>query len=222
MTKTRFPLDLLRLDRRTLLAGGLAGLAAGPLLMGAAPALAAPQVGQTAPDFSVTDSNGKVQSLSALKGKIVVLEWTNHDCPYVRKHYGAQNMQKLQNEAKAAGVVWLSVISSAPGEQGHVDGAKANSLSQERKATPAAVLLDADGKMGRAYAAQTTPHMYIISADGKLLYMGGIDSIASTRAEDIQKAKPYFRDALQAALKGEPVPTAVTRPYGCSVKYVGS
>ncbi|MEP9375190.1 redoxin domain-containing protein [Aquabacter sp. CN5-332] len=222
MTKTRFPLDLLRLDRRTFLAGGAAGLAAGSLLLGAAPAFAAPQVGQPAPDFSVVDSNGKVQSLSALKGKLVVLEWTNHDCPYVRKHYGAQNMQKLQNEAKAAGAVWLTVISSAPGEQGHVDGAKANSLSQERKATPTAVLLDADGKMGRAYGAQTTPHMYIIGADGKLLYMGGIDSIASTRVEDIEKAKPYFRDALQAALKGEQVATAVTRPYGCSVKYVGS
>lgn len=152
----------------------------------------------------------------------MVLEWTNHDCPFVRKHYGAGNMQKLQAEAKADGVVWLSVISSAPGEQGAVDGAGANGLTKSRNAAPAAVLLDPSGKVGRAYGAQTTPHMYVIGKDGTLLYMGGINSIASTRVEDIEKAKPFFRDAMTAAVKGEPVPVATTRPYGCSIKYVGT
>ncbi|TCT07694.1 thioredoxin family protein [Aquabacter spiritensis] len=206
-------------SRRALL---LCGLAAGLALTGVSAAHAAPQIGQPAPDFSVVDTAGKTQTLSALRGKVVVLEWTNHDCPYVRKHYGAQNMQQLQQEAKADNVVWLTVISSAPGEQGHVSPAEANTLTRERKAQPAAVVMDPEGKMGRAYGAQTTPHMYVIGADGTLLYMGGIDSIASTRTQDIEKAKPYFRDAMRAAVAGQSVPVAVTRPYGCSVKYVGS
>lgn len=214
-----------RLGRRAFLVGGAAGLAAAPALLGALPAFAAQgtaQVGQPAPDFSVTDSNGGTQSLAALKGKVVVLEWTNHECPFVRKHYGAGNMQKLQAEAKAEGVVWLTIISSAPGEQGNVDGATANGLTSSRNATPAAVLLDPEGRVGRAYGAQTTPHMYVIGKDGTLLYMGGIDSIASTRVEDLEKARPYFRDAMQAVVKGEKVPVATTRPYGCSIKYIGT
>lgn len=210
------------LGRRAFLLGGAAGLAAAPALLASVPAFAAAQVGQPAPDFSATDSNGATQSLSALKGKVVVLEWTNHECPFVRKHYGAGNMQKLQAQAKAEGVVWLTVISSAPGEQGNVDGATANSLTTSRNAMPSAVLLDPEGKVGRAYGAQTTPHMYVIGKDGTLLYMGGIDSIASTRVEDLEKAKPYFRDALQAVVRGEKVPVATTRPYGCSVKYIGT
>jgi peroxiredoxin len=208
--------------RRAFLMAGAATFAAGPALLAAAPAHAAPQIGQPAPAFTALDSNGQTQSLSALKGKVVVLEWTNHDCPFVRKHYGAGNMQKLQAEAKSQGVVWLTIASSAPGEQGAVDGAAANGLTASRKAMPAAVLLDPDGKIGRAYGAQVTPHMYVIGKDGTLLYMGGIDSIASTRADDIEKAQPYLRDAMLAAVKGEPVKTAVTRPYGCTIKYMGT
>lgn len=210
------------LGRRTFLMAGAASLAAGPALLTVTPALAAPQVGQPAPAFTAVDSNGQTQSLAALKGKVVVLEWTNHECPFVRKHYGAGNMQKLQIEAKSQGVVWLTLISSAPGEQGAVDGPTANGLTGSRKAMPAAVLMDPDGKIGRAYGAQVTPHMYVIGKDGTLLYMGGIDSIASTRADDIEKAVPYLRDAMAAVVKGEPVKTAVTRPYGCTIKYVGT
>ena len=211
------------LDRRSLLIAGATGLtlmaAGGFTVLGARPAYAAPQVGQPAPDFSAVDSNGATQSLSALRGKTVVLEWTNHDCPFVRKHYNANNMQGLQREAADAGVVWLSVVSSPPGEQGHVSPAEANQLTTKRNAAPSAVVLDPESKMARAYNARVTPHMFIIGADGTLLYMGGIDSIASTRADDLAKATPYFRDALAAVTKGQPVTNAVTRPYGCAVKY---
>lgn len=211
------------MDRRTLLVGGATGLtlmaAGGLTILGTRPAHAAPQVGQPAPDFSAVDSNGATQSLSSLRGKTVVLEWTNHDCPFVRKHYNANNMQALQREAADAGVVWLSVISSPPGEQGNVTAAEANELTTKRNAAPTAVLLDPEGKVARAYTARVTPHMYIINAEGTLLYMGGIDSIASTRADDLQKATPYFRDALVAVTKGQPITNAVTRPYGCAVKY---
>lgn len=182
-------------------------------------ALAAPTVGQTAPSFVALDSKGKQHKLDDFKGKVVVLEWTNHECPYVKKHYGASNMQNLQKQAKAAGVVWLSVISSAPGEQGQVDGAKADELTASRQAAPSAVLLDPQGTIGKAYDARTTPHMYVIDAKGILRYAGGIDSIASAKADDIAKADPLFKTAMESVLKGENVKQAVTRPYGCSVKY---
>lgn len=216
-------LAALPFDRRTLILGTTAGfaivVAGGLTLLSSGPAMAAPQVGKPAPDFTAVDSKGQTQSLSALRGKIVALEWTNHDCPYVRKHYNAGNMQALQRKAADAGVAWLSVISSPPGEQGHVSPEKANELTDTRKATPTAVLLDPNGEVGRAYDARVTPHMYLIDAEGILVYMGGIDSIPSVRAEDIEKATPYFHDALAAVIKGEPVQNAVTRPYGCSVKY---
>ena len=182
-------------------------------------AWAAAQVGRPAPAFSVVDSDGKTRTLQEFQGKLVVIEWTNHECPFVRKHYGAGNMQSLQREATAAGVVWLSVISSAPGQQGHVPGAEANKLTASRNAAPTAVLLDPQGVMGRAYGAQTTPHLYIVAADGRLLYTGGIDSIASANPADIEKATPVFRNALHEAQAGKPISTAVTRPYGCNVKY---
>jgi peroxiredoxin len=182
-------------------------------------AWAAPQIGKAAPAFSLVDSNGKTRTLQEFEGKLVVLEWTNHECPFVRKHYGAGNMQNLQREATAAGVVWLSIISSAPGEQGHVPGAEANKLTASRNAAPTAVLLDPHGTVGRAYGAQTTPHLYIVAADGRLLYNGGIDSIATPNPSDIPKATPLFRNALQEAQAGKPITTAVTRPYGCNVKY---
>lgn len=213
-------------DRRSLLVGTTAGLAVaaagGISMLTSSRAWAAPSVGKPAPDFSSLDSNGKTQSLSALRGKIVALEWTNHDCPYVRKHYNSENMQKLQRQAAEAGVVWLSVISSPPGEQGNVSPSEANELTVSRKAAPTAVLLDPNGQMGRAYDARTTPQMFLINGEGVLVYMGGIDSIASTRVEDLATATPYFRDALVAVAKGEPIQNAVTRPYGCAVKYTSS
>lgn len=180
---------------------------------------AALRIGEPAPDFEGVDSSGKVQRLADYRGKIVVLEWTNHDCPFVRKHYGAGNMQDQQRQAATQGVVWLSVISSAPGKQGHVSPAEADELTRNRNAQPHAVILDTGGKIGRSYNAKTTPHMYIIDAAGKLVYMGGIDSITSSNPDDISRATQYVRAALQEMAAGKPVSTAVTKPYGCSVKY---
>jgi peroxiredoxin len=180
---------------------------------------AAPRVGEPAPDFEGVDSRGEVHRLAEYRGKIVVLEWTNHDCPFVRKHYGAGNMQDQQREAAAQGVVWLSVISSAPGKQGHVSPQEADELTRKRDAHPDAVILDPEGKIGRSYAAKTTPHMFIIDAAGTLVYMGGIDSISSANPDDIPRATQYVRVALQEMAAGKPVSSAVTKPYGCSVKY---
>lgn len=196
-----------------------ATLGVGSLMFSAAPAIAAPEVGQPAPAFVAVDSKGQQHKLADYKGKVVVLEWTNHECPYVKKHYNSSNMQNLQKQAKQSGVVWLSVVSSAPGEQGHVAGAKADELTASRNALPSAVLLDPQGVIGKSYDARTTPHMYVIDAKGVLRYAGGIDSIASTKVADIEKADPYFKTALASVLKGENVAQAATRPYGCGVKY---
>ena len=182
-------------------------------------AVAAPRVGEPAPDFTGVDTQGKTHRLADYRGKTVVLEWTNHDCPYVRKHYGAGNLQEQQREAAAQGVIWLSVISSAPGEQGHVSRAAADDLTRSRKAAPHAVLLDPEGRIGRAYEAKTTPHMFIIDEAGKLVYMGGIDSLATADPADIPKATQYVRVALKERAAGQPISAPVTRPYGCSVKY---
>lgn len=179
---------------------------------------AAPQVGQSAPAFNLTDSKGKSHSLADFAGKTVVLEWTNHDCPFVVKHYSG-NMQSLQKQFGTDDVVWLTVISSAPGKQGHVTGAKADELTSSRNAMPDAVLFDETGVTGKAYDAKTTPHMYVIDKKGVLQYMGGIDSIPSAKVDDIAKATPYFSDALTAVLAGNPASPAVTKPYGCSIKY---
>ena len=180
---------------------------------------AEPRVGERAPDFVGVDSNGKTHKLSDLKGKTVILEWTNHDCPFVRKHYSTGNMQKLQKEATGDGVVWLSVISSAPGLQGHVEGAKANSLTSERDAAPSAVILDPKGDIGRAYNARTTPHMYLIDKNGTLVYKGAIDDKPSANNADVPIARNYVREALAAHMGGKPIDPDTTRPYGCSVKY---
>jgi len=177
------------------------------------------RVGEPAPDFEGVDTSGHVHRLADYRGKIVVLEWTNHECPFVRKHYSAGNMQEQQREAAAQGVVWLSVISSAPGKQGHVSPDEADRLTRNRNAQPEAVILDSEGRIGRAYAAKTTPHMFIIDATGKLVYMGGIDSITSTNPDDIPRATQYVRVALQEMAAGKSISTAVTKPYGCSVKY---
>src|SRR5262245_53752540 len=170
------------------------------LMLGSAVALlstlasaASPDLGKPAPVFTAVDSNGKTWSLADLKGKVVVIETTNHDCPYVRKHYGAGNMQAQQREASAKGVVWLTSASSATGEQGHVTAQQANELTRSRNAQPAAVLLDPQSKIARAYGATVTPHMYIIDPAGILVYKGGIDSIPSADASDIAKAKQYVR-----------------------------
>jgi peroxiredoxin len=199
--------------RRSLLFGGAA------LALAPATVLAASDLGKPAPAFSTTDSTGKSWSLAELRGKVVVLETTNRDCPYVGKHYRAGNMQAQQREAAAKGVVWLTVASSAPGEQGYVTAAEANDTVKRNNATPAAVLLDPQSRIARAYGATVTPHMYVIDASGVLVYKGGIDSIPSASTSDIAKAKQYVRVALDEVLSGKPVSEASTRPYGCSLKY---
>lgn len=213
----------LRVTRREFFAIGGAGaviaLASGPLGLIRPAAAAAPKIGAGAPAFEAMDSNGKMHSLADFKGKTVVLEWTNHDCPYVVKHYSTGNMQALQRDAVADGIVWLSVISSAPGRQGYVEGEEANRLSKKRDAAPSVVLLDPNGKVGRSYDARTTPHMYVIDAAGTLVYMGGIDDRPTTNRADIEGATNYVRAALADMAAGRPVATPVSRPYGCSVKY---
>lgn len=176
-------------------------------------------VGNPAPDFTATDSNGKNHSLSDYKGKVVVLEWLNHDCPFVVKHYNSGNMQKLQKAYAEKGVVWFSIISSAPGKQGYCTPEEANELAEQKEASPAAVLLDPDGVVGKLYDAKTTPHMYIINSDGVLVYNGGIDDIRSANVDDIAKAKNYVQLALDEVLAGKEVSVKTSRPYGCSVKY---
>lgn len=202
--------------RQTLTASFFGGALAAVL---AGTALAAPQINQPAPDFTAQTANGETLELASLRGQVVVLEWTNHDCPFVRKHYESANMQSLQKEAIAKDVVWLQVISSAPGKQGHVDGPTAVQLNEERGAAATQTLLDPSGEIGQLYGAQTTPHMYIIDPEGTLVYMGGIDSIPSRDAADIPQAVNYVREALAAVESGQPVPNAVTRPYGCAVHY---
>ena len=204
--------------RRSLLLGS-AALAVVPAAVIPTTAWASADVGQPAPAFTATDSNGKTWSLADLHGKVVVLETTNHDCPYVGKHYRSANMQTQQREAAAKGVVWLTVASSAAGEQGYVTAAQANELVKSSNAAPAAVLLDPQSKIARAYGATVTPHMYVIDAKGMLVYKGGIDSIPSADVADIPKATQYVRVALDDVLTGKPIAEASTRPYGCSLKY---
>ncbi|RFF31839.1 thioredoxin family protein [Wenzhouxiangella sediminis] len=190
------------------------------ILVMSAAVMAAPQIGEPAPDFSVVDTKGKVHSLSDYAGKTVVLEWTNHECPFVAKHYGAGNMQDQQRTARNDhDVVWLSVISSKPGAQGHISPQRSDELTAERDAYPNAVLIDESGEMGHAYDARVTPHMYIIDADGILRYMGGIDSIPSADQDDIPEATQYVMVALDEMAAGEAVSQTTTRPYGCTVKY---
>ena len=201
--------------RRSLMLGS-AALALTPATV---LATTSPDLGKPAPLFTAVDSNGKSWSLADLKGKVVVLETTNHDCPYVRKHYTSKNMQTQQREAAAKGVVWLTVASSATGEQGAVTPAEANELTKSRDAAPAAVLIDPQSKIARAYGATVTPHMYIVDAKGMLVYKGGIDSIPSSDVADIPKAKQYVRIGLDEVIAGKPVTDSSTRPYGCTMKY---
>jgi peroxiredoxin len=177
------------------------------------------ELGKTAPAIALTDIAGKERSLAEFAGKTVVLEWNNFECPFVKKHYGSGNMQALQKELTAKGVVWVTINSGAPGKQGHLDGAQAKAAIADRGASPTAYLLDPEGKIGRAYGAKTTPHMYVIDPKGTLVYAGGIDDKATANADDIKGAKNYVREAVEEVLAGKPVTTASTQPYGCGVKY---
>jgi peroxiredoxin len=185
----------------------------------ASPVFADAIPGKPAPGFEVKDANGKDQKLSDYKGKWVVLEWFNKECPFVKKHYGSQNMQKLQKEFTGKNVVWLTVNSSAKGKQGYADASQALKDANERGAVPTAILLDSDGKVGKAYGAKTTPHMYVINPDQQVVYAGAIDDNDSSNPKDIEKSKNYVTAALTEGLAGKTITTASSRPYGCSVKY---
>jgi peroxiredoxin len=178
-----------------------------------------PKVGEPAPAFTATDMNGKSRSLAEFKGKYVVLEWHNQSCPFVKKHYESGNMQKLQKDLTGKGAVWLSVISSAPGKQGHVTVEEEKAYLAAQKAMPTDVLFDPEGTVGKAYGAKTTPHMYLIDDKGILVYAGAIDDNPSSDAADAATAKNYVRAAYEEAAAGKPVTTASTAPYGCGVKY---
>jgi peroxiredoxin len=188
------------------------------LVLGAVTAPAA-EVGQAAPAFTLTDVKGTTHNLADFKGKVVVLEWTNYDCPFVKKHYGTRNMQKLQETYTGKGVVWLSICSSAAGKQGHYAPEVWQKKTAEQGSRATAVLLDADGTVGRAYGAKTTPNMFVIGTDGKLVYAGAIDDNASWDPKTVKDADNYVAAALDALLAGKPVEVAETKPYGCSVKY---
>lgn len=182
-------------------------------------ALAAPEIGAPAPAFEGAAASGETVKLSDYLGQKVVLEWTNNGCPFVQKHYNSGNMQATQEAAKADGAVWISVISSAPGMQGHVSADEANALSESRGASPDEVVLDPSGEIGRLYAAKTTPHMFIIDEEGVLRYDGAIDDRPSADPSTIEGAKNYVLAVLGDMDAGRPVESPATKPYGCSVKY---
>lgn len=182
-------------------------------------ALAGPEIGELAPDFTAMTVTGEVLTLSELRGQNVVLEWTNHDCPYVRKHYGSGNMQRVQRDLTEDGVVWLSVISSGPGEQGHVSAEEAQKLSATRGVYATNTLLDPEGDVGHLYRARTTPHMFLIDKAGILKYKGAIDDQPSTRLESLDGAHNYVRSAWAQLKNGEEIEISSTKPYGCSVHY---
>ena len=177
------------------------------------------RVGDPAPDFTGTDTHGQTHKLSDYRGKFVVLEWTNNGCPYTQKHYNSGNMQALQKEWTAKGVVWLMVNTGAPGKEGVYPAAKFNELAKAKGIAATAELLDGDGKVGRLYNAKTTPQMFIINPQGEVVYAGAIDSIKSAKQDDIPKATNYVKAALDEAMAGKPVTTPTTQSYGCSVKY---
>ena len=201
----------------------LAAISASVLTFGAVVATdradAAVASGAKAPAFSVVDANGNTRTLSEFAGKTVVLEWTNHECPFVKKHYETGNMQKLQKAASAEDVVWLTVLSSAPGKQGHVSAAQAQELTRTRNAAPSAVLFDPSGAMGRAYGAKTTPHMYVITAKGDVAYQGAIDDNPGRDQSTVAGAKNYVTAALADVKAGRTPAVTATQPYGCTIKY---
>jgi peroxiredoxin len=185
-------------------------------------ALDAPQVGSAAPEFSLPDAKGKTHSLSQYKGKYVVLEWFNPECPFVKKHYGGGNMQNLQKEFTGKGVVWLTIDSNAPGTEGSLSAEQAEKVMTSWKTQQTGLLLDPDGKVGRAYGAKNTPGMVVINPEGKIVYQGAIDSKATPNAADIPSSTNYVKAALEESLAGKPVSNPQTKPYGCSVKYKSS
>ena len=180
---------------------------------------AAPSVGQPAPEIALKDAGGKTVKLSDYRGKYVVLEWTNPGCPYVKKHYNSGNMAATQQDAAAKGAVWLSVNSTEKGHFDYMEPARLAAWQKERKLQAAATLMDEDGVAGKAYGARTTPHMYIVDPQGRLVYAGGIDSIPSNNTDDIKQAVNYVKQGLGEAVAGKPISAATTRPYGCSIKY---
>jgi peroxiredoxin len=202
------------MKRSTSILGGAA-----VALLCAVIAQASVSVGQSAPDFKVKDTNGKEQSLSAYKGKFVVLEWTNPGCPFVQKHYDTANMPATQKAAESKGVVWLTVSSTAKDAGDYKQPADLAAWLKQKGAQPTAVLMDDDGKIGQAYGARTTPHMFVIDPQGKLVYAGAIDSKATARKDDVKGATNYVKVALDEALAGKSISKATSEPYGCSIKY---
>jgi len=188
-------------------------LCAAPLLLSAA------KVGEAAPDFTATASNGKTFHLADFRGKYVVLEWHNNGCPYVRKHYNSGNMQRLQKQWTGAGIVWFTILSSAPGKQGYMSAGEENDYLAKMQAAPTAALLDSTGQIGHLYDAKTSPQMVVINPQGVVIYDGAIDDKPTTDLGDVPGAKNYVNLALQQATAGKQVETTATRPYGCSVKY---
>ncbi|MFQ3241304.1 MAG: peroxiredoxin [Lentimonas sp.] len=180
---------------------------------------AAVETGASAPAFTVLDSTGAERTLSGFEGKYVVLEWTRHDCPFVVKYYENGDMQALQKELTAAGVVWLQVASSAEGKPGYLTPEQAEAMRESTGAQSTALLLDADGKVGHAYDARTTPHLFLINPEGAVIYQGAIDSIKSAKTSDIAKATNYVKTAYESAVAGQPIEKSTTTPYGCGVKY---
>ena len=178
-----------------------------------------PGIGDDAPDFTLKDSYGNEHSLSDFEGKYVVLEWINMECPFVKKHYGAKNMQKLQEKYTGQDVIWLSICSSAEGKQGYMDNDQINKILMKWDGKQTAYLRDESGKVGKSYGAKTTPDMRIITPEGKIAYIGAIDSVPSTDQDDIPDAVNYVDKAMQALMNGNEVDPKVTQPYGCSVKY---
>ena len=177
------------------------------------------RVGDPAPGFTGTDTHGHTHTLSDYRGKYVVLEWTNNGCPYTRKHYDSGNMQNLQKQWTAKGVVWLTILSSAPGEQGYMTASEENGYMARVHAAPTAAILDPTGAIGHQYSARTTPDMYIIDPSGKLIYAGAIDDHPTTDVADIKDSNNYVSAALDEAMAGRAVAVSYTQPYGCSVKY---
>lgn len=202
--------------RRSMMAAValLCGLASAPLH-------AAPSVGQAAPDFNLTDTHGKTVRLSDYRGSHVVLEWVNPGCPYVRKHYNSANMQGTQKDATAQGVVWLAINSTENASADYLTPAQLEQWMLTQKASATRTLMDEEGTVGKAYGARTTPHMYIVDPKGRLIYAGGIDSVPSSRIDDIKTAVNYVKQGVREALAGQPLASATTRPYGCSIKYKG-
>jgi len=200
-----------------LLLIAITALVTGPLY-----AADVPPVGSAAPDFSAPDTNGKTHSLSQYKGKYVVLEWFNPECPFVKKHYGSDNMQKLQQEYTGKGVVWLTIDSNAPGTEGNIAPDQAQKIMASWRTKQTALLLDPESKVARSYGAKNTPNMVVINPEGKIVYEGAIDSKATPNPADIPNSTNYVKAALDESLAGKPVTTSHTKPYGCSVKYKSS